>query len=212
MPVKPAFLEQCRSALAANGFDVYLARDPGCARKIFFDEILPHVQPGRVSWADSLTMHATGVLDELLTNPAIAMIKTFDPDAPREEIIERRRQALLSDLFLTGCNAVTSCGKLVNLDMIGNRTAAISFGPKKVVLFIGENKIVPDLASAIDRVKNHAAPLNAKRHDFPTPCAKTGRCHDCNSPKRICNTWSIIDKCFPVGRIKIVLIAGDWGL
>jgi len=212
MPAEHASLEQCRSALAANGFDVYLARDPAGARKVFFDEIMPHVKSGLVSWADSLTMHATGVLDELLANPAITMIKIFDPDASREEIIERRRQALLSDLFLTGSNAVTTCGKLVNLDMIGNRTAAISFGPKKVVLFVGENKIVPDLAGAIDRVKNYAAPLNAKRHDFPTPCAKTGRCHDCSSPKRICNTWSIIDKCFPAGRIKIVLIEGAWGL
>lgn len=122
------------------------------------------------------------------------------------------RRALLSDLFLTGTNAVTSCGRLVNLDMIGNRTAAISFGPKKVVLFVGQNKIVPDLASAIDRIKNHAAPLNARRHGFNTPCAKSGRCHDCTSGQRICNSWSIVDKCFPVGRIKIILIEGEYRL
>jgi hypothetical protein len=212
MPVGHPPVELCRAALSSNGFDVSLARDPAHARQIFFDEILPNVKSELVSWADSLTMHATGVLNELIANPAIKLIKAFDPEAPREEIIERRRQALLADLFLTGSNAVTACGKLVNLDMIGNRTAAISFGPKKVVLFVGHNKIVPDLASAIDRVKNRAAPLNARRHDFPTPCAKTGICHDCSSPKRICNTWSIIDKCFPVGRIKVVMIEGVWGL
>jgi len=204
--------KQCQKSLVANGFDVYLARDPAQARQIFFAEILPKVKLGRVSWADSLTMEATGVLAELLADPAIDMIKTFDPDAPREVIIERRRQALLADLFLTGTNAVTACGKLVNLDMIGNRTGAISFGPKKVVLFVGRNKIVPDLASAMERVRNHAAPLNAKRHDFPTPCVKTGRCHDCSSPKRICNTWSIVDKCFPPGRITVVVIDQDLGL
>jgi len=204
--------KQCQKSLVANGFDVYLACDPAQARQIFFAEILPKVKLGRVSWADSLTMEATGVLAELLADPAIDMIKTFDPDAPREVIIERRRQALLADLFLTGTNAVTACGKLVNLDMIGNRTGAISFGPKKVVLFVGRNKIVPDLASAMERVRNHAAPLNAKRHDFPTPCVKTGRCHDCSSPKRICNTWSIVDKCFPPGRITVVVIDQDLGL
>ena len=212
MSMVPASLEQCREALTANGFDVFVAKDPAHARQIFFDEILPNVQADLVSWADSMTMEATGVLAELLANPEVTMIKTFDPEAARGQIIERRRQALLSDLFLTGSNAVTVCGKLVNLDMIGNRTAAISFGPKKVVLFVGQNKIVPDLAAAFDRVRNHAAPFNAKRHNLPTPCVKTGRCHDCNSPQRICNTWSILDKCFPVGRIKVILIEGAFGL
>ena len=212
MTAESTSLEQCQAALAANGFDVYLAKDPAHARQIFFDEILPVVESDLVSWADSMTMEATGVLAELLADPKVKMIKTFDPGVPRVVIIERRRQALLADLFLTGSNAVTACGKLVNLDMIGNRTGGISFGPKKVVLFVGQNKIVPDLASAMDRIKSYAAPLNAKRHNFPTPCAKTGRCYDCNSPKRICNTWSILDKCFPLGRIKVVLIEGEFGL
>jgi len=207
-----ALMEQCQAALRANGFDVYLAKDPAQARQLFFEQILPNVKADLVSWGDSMTMQATGVLDELLADPAITMIKTFEAGMPREEIIERRRQALLADLFLTGSNAVTACGQLVNLDMIGNRTAAISFGPKKVVLFVGQNKIVPDLESAIIRVRSVAAPLNAKRHQMSTPCTQTGRCHDCDSPQRICNTWSIIEKCFPVGRIKVVLIEGAWGL
>lgn len=207
-----AAFETCQANLTLNGFDVYRATSPGQARDIFFDQILPQIKHDLVSWADSMTMEATGVLGELLAAPAINMIKTFDPQAERGEIIERRRQALLADLFLTGSNAVTECGKLVNLDMIGNRTGAISFGPKRVVLFIGQNKIVPELQSAFDRIRNHAAPLNAKRHEFPTPCARTGRCHDCNSPQRICNTWAIVDKCFPQGRIKVVLIEQDLGL
>lgn len=209
---EPVSLQACRSALEVNGFDVFLAVDPGHARQLFFDEILPNVKSDLVSWGDSMTMEATGVLRELLADPSIRMIRTFDPDAPRGEIIERRRQALLTDLYLTGSNAITATGKLVNLDMIGNRSAAIAFGPKKVVVFAGQNKIVPDLEAAFDRVRNHAAPLNARRHDFPTPCARTGRCHDCSSPQRICNSWSIIDKCFPAGRIKVILIEGAFGL
>lgn len=212
MSVEGTLLEQCQVALRANGFDVFLAKDPAHARQIFLEEILPKVKADLTSWADSMTMEVTGVLAELLADPNIEMIKTFGPGVPREEIIERRRQALLADLFLTGSNAVTANGKLVNLDMIGNRTGGISFGPKHVVLFVGQNKIVPDLESAFERIRNHAAPLNAKRHEFPTPCAKSGRCHDCSSPKRICNTWSILDKCFPVGRIKVVLIEGAYGL
>lgn len=205
-------IDQCQKALSANGFDVYVAKYPEHAREIFFEEILPAVKSGLVSWGDSMTMEATGVLDELMEDPGITMIRTFDAKADRAEIIERRRAALLSDLYLTGSNAITADGRLVNLDMIGNRTAAISFGPKKVVIFAGRNKIVPDLNAAINRVKTVAAPRNAERHDFPTPCAKTGECHDCSSAKRICNTWSIIDKCFPVGRIKVVLIDGEFGL
>ncbi|WP_020677848.1 lactate utilization protein [Geopsychrobacter electrodiphilus] len=212
MPAERTPIETCRAALTANGFEVFVAKDPAEARQIFFTRILPNVKADLVSWADSLTMEATGVLDALLADPAINMIKTFDPTAERGEIMERRRQALLVDLFLTGSNAVTECGKLVNLDMIGNRTGGISFGPKKVVLFIGQNKIVPDLQKAMERIKNHAAPLNAKRHNMSTPCAKTGRCHDCSSPQRICNTWAIVDKCYPKGRIKVVLIEQDLGI
>ncbi|HMB15666.1 MAG TPA: lactate utilization protein [Pelovirga sp.] len=205
-------INQCRAALIANGFKVFIAKDRPQARNIFFDKIFPSHKTEVISWADSMTMEATGVLADLLVDPSLNMIKTFDPDAAGSEVMKRRRQALLADLFLTGTNAVTLCGKLVNLDMIGNRTGAISFGPKKVVLFVGRNKIVDTLEDAFDRIRNHAAPLNAKRHNMATPCAETGRCHDCRSPQRICNTWSILDKCFPPERISIVLIDEDLGL
>jgi hypothetical protein len=202
-------LETCRVSLVANGFDVYVAADPQQAKQIFFTQILPELQVKTISWGGSMTLEETGVLDELLQNTRFQVIEPLDKAIPRDEIIKRRRQALLADLFLTGSNAITVCGKLVNLDMIGNRTAAITFGPKQVVLFVGRNKITADLTAAMDRVRNVAAPLNAKRLDFPTPCSKTGRCHDCSSPKRICNTWTITEKCFPPGRIKVVLIDQD---
>jgi hypothetical protein len=157
-------------------------------------------------------MDSTGVLGELEGTSGLSVIRTFEEGVPWRELIERRRKALLSDLFITGSNAVTECGKLVNLDMIGNRTAAIAFGPKKVVIFAGRNKITADMVSGMERVRNVAAPLNAKRHDFQTPCAKTGRCHDCSSPQRICNTWSIMEKSYPKGRIKVVLINQNLGL
>ena len=112
---------------------------------------------------------------------------------------------------ITGTNALTETGKLVNLDMIGNRVAAITFGPRSVVILVGRNKIVPDVEEATFRVKNYAAPVNAMRLDKKTPCAETSYCHDCKSPERICNSWSIVEKSFPKGRIKVVLINEDLG-
>lgn len=208
----PTPLEHCRDALTRNGFEVFLAQTPGEAGQIFTDVILPTLKVSTASWGDSMTMTASGALDVLAQRPDITLIRTFEEGLDRRVILERRRQALLVDLFLTGANAVTLGGQVLNLDMIGNRTAAITFGPKKVVLFVGRNKLTATLEEGMARVRQSAAPRNAARHDFPTPCARTGRCHDCNAPKRICNTWSILEKCFPPGRIKVVLIDQDLGL
>jgi hypothetical protein len=95
--------------------------------------------------------------------------------------------------------------------MIGNRVAALTFGPKQVILFIGRNKIVADREAAIARVKNYAAPVNVMRLDKKNPCAKTGHCENCSSPERICNTWTITEKCFPKNRVKVVLINEEMG-
>ena len=206
MPPSSFFFDTCTNSLEKNGFEVFPAQNSVDAKHIFFGRVFPNISAKVVSWGDSVTLDSTGILPELFDNADLEVIKTFEEGVPWREIIQRRRLALLSDLFLTGSNAVTRCGRIVNLDMIGNRTGAISFGPKKVVLFIGRNKIVPDLEAAFARIKNIAAPQNAMRHKFDTPCAKTGKCHDCNSPQRICNTWSVIDKCFPRKRIKIILI------
>ena len=205
-------LEACQQALLDNGFNVFTATDAGAAKRIFFQNVLPGLKVNSLSWGDSMTMQATGVLEELFKDSGIDIIKTFEDGVDQRELLERRRQALLTDLFLAGSNAVTKDGKIINLDMIGNRTAPLSFGPKKVVLFIGRNKICEDMLSAMARVKAIAAPRNAKRHQMQTPCTQTGRCHDCSSPQRICNSWSIISKCFPKGRITVILIDADLGL
>jgi Fe-S-cluster-containing hydrogenase component 2 len=86
------------------------------------------------------------------------------------------------------------------------------FGPKWVVIMVGRNKIVSDLEQAMDRIKNLAAPANAIRHEQKTPCVKTSYCMDCNSPARICNIWTIHEKSYPKGRIKVILINQDLGL
>ena len=206
-------LKRCQRALEKNNFDVWIASDAHGAGAIFREQILPRLQVEIASWGDSLTLAATGALDALRNNPGIRMIETFDPHVTPEERLERRRQALLADLFLTGSNAVTATGMLVNLDMVGNRVAGLTFGPKNVVLFIGRNKIVATREEAIRRVKRLAAPANAIRHPgLKTPCVKTAECIQCDSPDRICNTWCITEKSFPRGRIKIILINQDMGL
>ena len=139
------------------------------------------------------------------------------PDDRREGLdaaasLERRRQALLADLFITGANAITEKGQLVNLDMYGNRVAGLTFGPKHVIVMAGRNKIVPDLQAAMNRIKAIAAPANTMRLDKKTPCVKTGVCQECKSPDRICNVWTITEKSFPKGRIKVILIDDELGL
>ena len=128
-------------------------------------------------------------------------------------LLERRRQALLVDLFFTGTNGLTETGQLVNLDMVGNRVAGITYGPRKVIITVGRNKLVADVDAAMARIKDYAAPLNVMRHPgFKTPCNTTSYCLDCSSPDRICNTWTITEKSYPPGRIKVILINQDEGL
>ena len=205
-------LQSCKEALGKNNFEAFVAQTPAEAGHIFFDQILPRIDVKSVSWGDSMTLYETGILDFFKQDPAIDLIETFDKEVPREEIIERRRKALLTDLFFTGTNAVVETGALVNLDMVGNRVGGIVFGPRWVVIVVGRNKIVSDLEQAMARIKDLAAPANAIRHEQNTPCVKTAYCMDCSSPARICNIWTIHEKAYPKGRIKVILINQDLGL
>ena len=205
-------LQSCKDALEKNNFEAFIAQTPAEAGQIVIDQILHAIDVKIVSYGDSLTLFDTGVLEFFKKNSKFTLIDTFDKKASRQEIIERRRNALLSDLFFSGTNAVVESGALVNLDMVGNRVGGMVFGPQWVVIMVGRNKIVADLEQAMDRIKELAAPANAIRHDQKTPCAKTAYCMDCNSPGRICNVWSIHEKSYPKGRIKVILINQDLGL
>ena len=205
-------LQRCKTALEQNNFEAFIADDPVGAKTLVIDVILPKLGSEVVSWGDSMTLYTTGLLEYFTQDDRFTVIETFAPELSREDSIPRRRQALLADLFLTGTNAVTETGVLVNLDMIGNRVAGVTFGPRHVILFVGRNKIVRDVDTAMRRIKTFAAPMNAMRHNIKTPCVKTARCMDCASPVRICNTWTIHAKSYPQGRIKVVLINQDLGL
>ena len=104
-------------------------------------------------------------------------------------------------------------GTLHRLDMIGNRIAPIAFGPQKVILIAGNNKLATTPAEAEKRIRTVVSPLNAARHpDFNTPCVKTGKCFDRNSPQRICNAHLMLEHCFPKKRITVILTEEEAGL
>ncbi len=205
-------LNDCKRALEKNNFGAFIAETPSEAKTIVIDQILPAIDIETVSWGDSLTLYSTGILQCFKEKSGINLIETFGEEISRDKSMERRREAILADLFFTGTNAVTESGMLVNLDMIGNRVGGITFGPKFVVIMVGRNKIVSNLDEAMNRVKNFAAPANAIRHGKKTPCVKTSYCMDCKSPERICNIWTIHEKSNPKGRIKIILINRELGL
>lgn len=205
-------LDDIKKSLEANNFEVFFAENAAEAKKIVLKEIIPKTGAKSVSWGGSMTFIATGIYEVLKNDKKMKVLDTFDKTISREENWERRRQSLLVDLFITGTNAVTESGMLVNLDMIGNRVGGIAFGPKDVIILVGRNKIVADLEDAMMRIKNFAAPANAIRLGLKTPCAKTSYCEECKSKDRICNNWAITEKSFPKGRIKVVLINEDLGL
>lgn len=205
-------LNDTKEQLEANNFEVFIADDMSHAKTIVLEKLIPRLKPQRISWGGSMTFVASGLYQILKDAQDMEVVDTFDKSLSPSESMERKRASLMVDLFITGTNAITEDGQLVNLDMIGNRVGALTFGPKHVILLVGRNKIVPEIEDAMARVKDYAAPANAMRLDKKTPCTKTAFCHECSSPDRICNTWTITEKSFPKHRVKIVLINDDLGL
>lgn len=128
-----------------------------------------------------------------------------------QQVLDFRRRELTCDVFLTSTNALTEKGELVNIDGVGNRVAALTFGPKRVVVATGINKIVADVHAGIARIGSVAAPLNNKRLKKDMPCTKVGHCVDCQLPGRICNVTTITKKRPPLTDIHIVLIKEELG-
>jgi len=175
-------------------------------------EILGMIPKGSVVFrCGSMTAGGMGLWEAIAKLPDVKLIDPYRPELSREEGLEQRRLGLAADLMIASANAITLDGKLVNLDGMGNRVAAMAFGPKKVILVVGMNKVAPDLESAIARVKHYAAPVNAIRLGLPTPCVETGLCADCKSPQRICNIWSIIEGSMVKDRIHVKLVGENLG-
>jgi hypothetical protein len=165
-----------------------------------------------VGLGGSETVIESGLIDAL-RRLDIRLLDRYKDGVSKEEVDAMRRQGLSADIFVCSSNAVTGDGKLVNIDGTGNRVAAMIYGPKKVIVIAGMNKVVPDLDAAIARVKNTAAPANSLRVNKETPCSKTGFCQDphCHPPQRICCQLVITEASTTPGRVTVVLVGESLG-
>lgn len=164
-----------------------------------------------VSQGGSVTLDQCGIREALKRRTDISFIDPYDANLEREQQLENRRQGLLSDVFITGTNAITRDGIIVNRDGMGNRVAALCFGPRKVILVVGLNKVVPDLESAIARIDQIASPMNCDRLNRETPCRESLRCHDCSSNDRICSVTTMIERQADPDRLHVILVAENLG-
>lgn len=175
------------------------------------DEIWRHITPKqKVGVGGSLTIRALGILEKLEAQGNI-LYNHWKPGLSKEESLQVRKSQMTSDLFLSSVNAITLNGELVNIDGAGNRVNSINFGPGKVILVAGYNKIVEDVQEAIKRIKNVAAPPNARRLNIDVPCAKLGKCVDCNSPNRICRVVMIHERKPSMTDVLVILIGEELG-
>jgi len=188
------FEQKCQKAvesLGKNGFTAIYCPTPDDAIAAVLAEA---ADASTVGFGGSMSVASLKV-QSLLEEQGKEILNHGNPAFTREQKMEIMRRQLTCDLFLTGSNALTLNGELVNIDATGNRVAAMFFGPRKVVVVVGRNKLVDGTPfDAIIRVKNQATPPNAKRLSFNTPCARTGFCSDCNSPDRLCRVTTIIDR------------------
>lgn len=204
-------LAEVAKNLANHGFAVDVLPSMAAALNLFAQTLLPEINPASATPGGSMTVARGGVYEVLKNWPGIEFINPYEPGITFEENMARRRRGLVSDLMVASSNAVLRDGRLLNLDGSGNRVAALHFGPRKVVLFVGRNKIAEDVESARQRIKEFAAPANCVRLSRKTPCVKTGSCMDCASPERICSVWTLTERSWPQGRIHVLLINEDLG-
>jgi len=196
--------EKSIKALEKNGFIALWVEDRNIAR----EEILKLIpESATVGVGGSMTIRETGVL-QVLTQKGHTIYDHWVPGLSQEEILNIRLAQLTSDVFLTSTNALTLDGELVNTDGIGNRIGAMTFGPKKVIVVAGVNKIVADVHAAIRRIKEIAAAPAMKESNIPIPCVQTGICIDCDSPMRLCRATLILER-RPMLTDMTVMIVGE---
>ncbi|MBB6714491.1 lactate utilization protein [Clostridium gasigenes] len=173
--------------LKDNYYNAYFCEDLEEAKKKVID-IIP--EGSSVALGGSITLNQMN----LITHFREGNYNFFDryQEIPFNETVEIMRESMLADYLVTSTNAITRNGELVNMDSTGNRAAAMIFGPKKVIVIVGANKLVDNLDAAYKRIREVAI-LNAKRINHKVPCTITGLCSDCNVKDRICNYISIVN-------------------
>lgn len=193
---------KCVENLKKHGFDAHFAEDGETARDMVLE------------WADryetfgfggSDTTRSLGLHTDLAARGK-TVLDHLSSGFKLEESLACRKAQAGCDCFLCSANAVSVTGEIVNVDGVGNRTNAMSFGPQKVVIVAGVNKIAHSLEAALKRVREIAAPMRAKSLGLKTPCAETGFCVDCNTPQRICNITTILHRKPMLTDISVVIV------
>lgn len=194
-------------ALKKSGFDaVYVATSEEAAERV-----MSFVKPGAsVGFGGSMTVKAMGIQEKAAAKGA-TLLDHNAPGLTPEKKMEVLRGQLTCDVFVSGTNAVTLDGDLLNVDRNGNRVGALSFGPRKTVVVVGVNKIVRDLDEAFARLETYASPMNNKRLDQPNPCVKTGVCEDCQGETRACRIYQILRRKPGLSDFTVVVVGENLG-
>ncbi len=194
-------------ALSKNNMNAYYAKDHGEIHDILSKLI---GDGDSVSFGGSMTLFETQTLDYLRERDIHLLDRYAEGLAPGD-IKQIYRDAFSANAYITSTNALTEDGALYNVDGNGNRVAAMVWGPDKVIVITGTNKIVVDEAAAIQRNRRVAAPANTVRLNRKTHCASLGYCTDCNSPDRICSAYVTIRKQFDPDRFHVIIVDGAYG-
>lgn len=170
-------------------------------------ELIP--KDATIGWGGAISAVQIGLMNAVKTGS----YKIYDRDtcATQEERVKMMKKCLTADIFLTGANAISLDGQMVNIDGTGNRVAAIVYGPETIIVVAGMNKVVDTLEDAVKRARTIAAPMNQQRFPHQTPCQFTGCCADCKSLDCICNQILITRHCRPAGRIKFIIVGEELG-
>lgn len=162
-----------------------------------------------VTWGGTMTVRDLGIPEYLKGRGTLEII-----DRDLAETLEERQamylRAFSADVYLSSANAISEDGVIVNIDGAGNRVAAITWGPKKVIFVIGLNKVTQTVEAALSRARGTASPINSARFDIKTPCKADGVCHNCNSPECICNYVHFLRNS-PKGRHTVILVGENLG-
>jgi hypothetical protein len=194
-------------ALKGNGFDAdFFPTGEEAAKKVI--EIAASAKT--VGVGGSVTVRELKIMD-VLEEQGKTILDHWKPSLSPEEILEIRRAQLTCDLFLSGTNALTLNGEIVNIDGTGNRVCAMTFGPKKVVILSGVNKIAGDTHDAVRRIHEVASPMNCRRLGLKAPCGETGLCYDCDSPHRACRITLILKRKPVLTDISVYIIGEEFG-
>jgi L-lactate utilization protein LutB len=194
-------------ALKKHGFEAVYVQDAAEAKAF----VVSKLSAGqRVGFGGSMTVKALGIQDAVQAAGG-EVLDHGVPGLDQERKLEIMRAQLTCDLFISGSNALTLEGQIVNVDGNGNRVAALTFGPKATLVVMGANKIVRDLDEAFTRIETVASPLNNKRLSRPNPCTKSGECEDCQGPTRVCRVYQILERKPSLSDFTVVVVGEPLG-